>query len=139
MSWLYWTGNALAAEGLKGQSAGLRAGHIGSQSDTIRAVFEFRPILKPNGRRQNNLAELSGTENPLSGIAAQQMRLRQSDQPLAAGAKHCFRRFEDISHAGRKGRPGMATLGYFSASLPYGVVSGTFPTKGAVSMAKTEV
>jgi hypothetical protein len=139
MAWLYWTGNALTAEGLEGLSARLRAGHIGSQSDTIRAVFKSGPISKLNAGRQNNVAELTGIENPLPGIAAQQERFRQSDQPLAAGATHCFRRFEEISHIGRTGRPEMATLSHFSASLPYGVLSGSFPTKDAVSMAITEV
>ncbi|SRR6266568_417496 len=136
---LYGPGNPLTAQDLQKRSADPWAGHEGSQSDTIKAIFIFLPIPKPNGRRQINLVGLSGTEYPLPGSATQQRNFHQSDQPIAAEARRSLRRFESIDYAGRSGRPEMATLSHFFASLPYGVLFGSRPTQPAVSMAKTEV
>lgn len=135
----YGPGNPLTAQGLKKRFADPWAGHEGPQSDTIKAIFIFLPIPKSDGRRQINLVELSGTENPLPGSAAQQRNFHQSDQPLAAGVSYRSKRFEYIDNAGKSGRSKMATLSYFYASLPYGVLFGSQPTQPPVFMAKTEV
>jgi hypothetical protein len=139
MSRLVVPDNPFTVESLKTGHVFQETGHAGSQSDTINTIFIPPPIPKPNGRRQNNLAKLVGIENPLLGFVAQLPRFDQSDQPLAAGAKQCFRRFEQIPYAGRMGRPPVATLSHFFASLIYGVFFGFSLAVYAVPMAKPEV
>jgi hypothetical protein len=139
MSRLVVPDNPFTAKALKTAHVLEETGHAGSQSDTINTIFNPAPIPKPDGQRQNNLAKLVGTENPLLGFVAQLPRFDQSDQPLAAGAKQCFRRFEQIPYAGRMGRLPMATLSHFFASLLYGVFFGFSLAVYAVPMAKPEV
>jgi hypothetical protein len=138
MSRLVVPDNPFTAKALKTGHVFREAGQAGSQSDTIKTIFTSPPVPKPDGQRQNNLAELVGIK-PLSGLTSQLPRIDQSDQPLAARANHCFRRFEQIPCAGRMGRPQMATLRHFFASLHYGVFSGFSLAVYAVPMAKPEV
>jgi hypothetical protein len=139
MLWLVGPDNPLTVKGLITRFPFRCSGQAGSQSDTIHSIFTPPPIPKPDGHRQNNLAKLVGIENSLSGLASQLARNHQSDQPLAAGAKHCFRLFEQIPSTGRMGRPQMATLSRFFASLFHGVFSGFSLAVYAVPMAKPEV
>lgn len=136
-----WVGpdNPFTAKGLKTEHVFRNASQASSQSDTIKTIFTSPPLPKPDGQRQNNLVKPVGIENSLSGLASQLPRLDQSDQPLAAGAKDCFRLFEQIPTAGRMGRPRMATLSHFFASLPYGVFPGFSLAVYAVPMANPEV
>jgi hypothetical protein len=139
MSRLAGPDNPFTAKSLKTGHVFRETGQAGSQSDTIQTIFTSPPLPKPDGQRQNNLAKLVGIENSLSRLASQLPRIDQSDQPLAAGAKQCFRRFEQIPTAGRMGRPRMATLSHFFASLIYGVFFGFSLAVFAVPMAKPEV
>jgi hypothetical protein len=139
MSRLCGPDNPLTAKGLKTGLPFRSSGQSGSQSDTIHSIFTPPPVPKPDGQRQNNLAKLVGIENCSSGRASKLPGNHQSDQPLAAGANHCFGLFEPILTAGKMGRLQMATLSHFFASLFHGVFSGFSLAVDAVPMAKPEV